>query len=76
MRRVLPAEPAELAHLETFGRLLPILRCGVVAAFTFAARHRDDVSHRVTQNLIIGSFAHWLNGMEFHIECTNERMNQ
>ena len=43
--RVLPAIPAELAHLETLGCLLPILRRAVVAALAVAARHRDDVSH-------------------------------
>src|SRR6185369_17484606 len=45
MRRVLPAEPAELAHLETLGRLLLVLRRAVVATLALGARHRDDVSH-------------------------------
>jgi hypothetical protein len=42
---MLPAEPAELAHLEPFSRLLLVLRRAVVAPLTFEARERDDVSH-------------------------------
>jgi hypothetical protein len=45
MSRVLPAIPAVLAHLETLGRLLSVLRRAVVAALTVAARQSDDVSH-------------------------------
>ena len=45
MSRVLPAEAAELAHLEPLGRLLLVLRRAVVAPLTFEASERDDVSH-------------------------------
>ena len=45
VRRVLPAEAAELAHLEPLGRLLLVLRRAVVAPLTLGARQRDDVSH-------------------------------
>jgi hypothetical protein len=45
MRRVLPAEPAEFAHLEPLGRLLLVLRRAVVPPLTFQAGQRDDVSH-------------------------------
>jgi hypothetical protein len=45
MRRVLPAEPAEFAHLEPLGRLLLVLRRAVVTPLTFQAGQRDDVSH-------------------------------
>src|SRR5258708_2138229 len=44
--RVLSAEPAELAQLDSLGRLLLVLRRAVVAAFALGARHRDDVSHK------------------------------
>src|SRR5204863_5219709 len=40
-----PAEPAELAHLETLGRLFLVLRRAVVATLARGAGHRDDVSH-------------------------------
>jgi hypothetical protein len=50
MSRVLPAEPAELAHLEPFSRLLLVLRRAVVAPLTFEARERDDVSHNSLLN--------------------------
>jgi hypothetical protein len=42
---VLSAERAELAHLETLGRLLLVLRRTVVTPPAFRARKRDDVSH-------------------------------
>ena len=45
--RVLPAIPAVLAHLETLGRLLPVLRRAVVPALALKARQRNDVSHIV-----------------------------
>ena len=45
MRRVLPTEPAVLAELQPFRRLLLVLRRAVVPALTIAARHMDDVSH-------------------------------
>ena len=45
VRGVLPAKPAELAHLEPFGRLLLVLRRAVIATFALRASHRDDVSH-------------------------------
>src|SRR5204863_6674309 len=45
MRCVLPAEPAELAHLEPFGRLLLVLRRAVVPTLALGAGHRDDVAH-------------------------------
>ena len=43
--RVLPAEPAELAHLEALGRLLLVLRRAVISPLTLGAREGDDVSH-------------------------------
>jgi hypothetical protein len=42
---MLPAEPAVLAHLETLGGFLFVLRRAVIAPLTFEARERDDVSH-------------------------------
>src|SRR3954470_22504460 len=45
VRRVLPAEPAELAHLEPFRRLLLVLRRAVVTTLALGAGHRNDVSH-------------------------------
>src|SRR5215207_409808 len=45
MRRVLAAEPAELAEFEPFARLLLVLGRAVVAALTVLARQVDDVSH-------------------------------
>src|SRR5262245_50539380 len=42
---VLPAEPEVLAHLETLGRLLLVLRRAVVAALALGAGHRNDVAH-------------------------------
>ena len=45
MSRVLPAEAAELAHLEPLRRLLLVLRRAVIAAFAVAAGHVNDVAH-------------------------------
>jgi hypothetical protein len=45
MARVLPAEPAVLAHLEPFGRLFFVLRRAVIAPLALEARERDDVPH-------------------------------
>jgi hypothetical protein len=45
MWRVLATEAAVLAELEPLGRGLLVLRCAVVAALTFGARERNDVSH-------------------------------
>jgi hypothetical protein len=45
MARVLPAEPAVLAHLEPIGRLLLVLRRAVVAPFALQTRQSDDISH-------------------------------
>jgi hypothetical protein len=45
MRRVLPAEPAELAHFEPLGRLFLVLRRAVVAPLALGAGERDDVPH-------------------------------
>ena len=42
---VLPAEPAVLAHLQTLGRLLLVLRRAVVAPFALGAGERDQISH-------------------------------
>src|SRR5258706_12248612 len=48
---VLPAEPAELSHLEALGRLLLVLRRTVVATLALHAGHRDDVAHGLLHNL-------------------------
>ena len=53
MARVLPAEPAVLAHLEPFGRLLLVLRRAVIPAFALGTRHRDDVSHTVNLRICL-----------------------
>jgi hypothetical protein len=45
MSRVLPAKAAILVELEPLARLFLVLRRAVVAALTFVARQRDDVSH-------------------------------
>ena len=45
MRRVLPAEAAELVELQPLRRLLLILRGAVIPALTVAARKMNDVSH-------------------------------
>jgi hypothetical protein len=45
MRDVLPAEAAEFAQLQTFARLLLVLRRAVITAFALGARQGDDVSH-------------------------------
>jgi hypothetical protein len=47
VRRMLPAEAAELAHLEPLGRLLLVLGRAVIAPLTFRAGERDDVSHSI-----------------------------
>src|SRR5262245_14858995 len=48
VRRVLPAEPAELAELELAGRRLLVLRRDVVAPLTVGALERDVLAHRLT----------------------------
>src|SRR5258705_2367101 len=45
VRRVLPAEAAELAELQPLRRLLLVLRGAVIPAFTVAACEMNDVSH-------------------------------
>src|ERR1051325_7285131 len=45
MRLMLPAERAELLHLQPFCRLLLVFRRAVIAALTFAACQLNDVSH-------------------------------
>jgi hypothetical protein len=45
MRRVLPAEAAELRELQPLRRLLLVLRRAVIASPAHGARQRDDVSH-------------------------------
>jgi hypothetical protein len=57
VRRVLPAEPAVLAHLEALGRFLLVLRRAVVAPLTFRARERNDVSHGCNPG--IGELVNW-----------------
>jgi hypothetical protein len=52
-----PAEPAELAHLEPFGRFLLVLRRAVVATLALGAGHRNDVSHNYL--LDIGELVNW-----------------
>src|SRR4029079_19026394 len=47
LRPVLPAEPAVLAHLEPFSRLLLVLRRAVVPTLAVGTRQRDDVAHLV-----------------------------
>src|SRR5215213_7580135 len=44
MRRVFPAEPAVLAELQPFRRLLLVLGRAVVPALTVAARQVNDVA--------------------------------
>ena len=57
MARMLPAEPAVLAHLEPFGRLLLVLRRAVIAPLALEARERDDVPHNCS--LEIGELVSW-----------------
>ena len=45
MRRMFPAEAAELAQLEPLARLLLVLGRAVVAPLALGARQRNDVSH-------------------------------
>ena len=45
VRRVLPAEPAELLVLHPPRLFLLVLRCRVVPVLAFGAFQRDDVSH-------------------------------
>ena len=52
---MLPAEPAVLAQLEAFGRLLLVLRRAVVAPLALGARQRDQVSHNVHRVWSLGT---------------------
>jgi hypothetical protein len=42
---MLPAEAAELAHLQPLGGLLLVLGRAVIAPLALGAGERDDVSH-------------------------------
>src|SRR5438034_5256480 len=53
MRRVLAAEPAELAQLDTLGRLLLVLGRRVVAPLAVGARERDDVPHTGSSSKLV-----------------------
>ena len=44
MRRMLPATPAELLHLQSIRRRFPVLGGRVVPLLAFAALHRNDLS--------------------------------
>jgi hypothetical protein len=57
VRRVLPAEPAELAHLEPFRRFLLVLGRAVVTTLALGAGHRNDVSHNCL--LEMGEWGNW-----------------
>jgi hypothetical protein len=54
---MLPAEAAELAHLEPFGGFLLVLRRAVIAPLALEARERDDVPH--SWPLEIGELVNW-----------------
>ena len=57
VRRVLAAEPAELAELEPLGTLPPVFRRAVIAAFALRTRQRDDFAHDL--NPWISGFEDW-----------------
>jgi hypothetical protein len=57
MARVLPAEPAVLAHLEPLGGFLLVLGRAVITPLTLEAGERDDVSHKSI--LAIGELVNW-----------------
>src|SRR5262245_45288117 len=52
VRGVFAAVAAVLAEFQPLRRLLLVLRRAVVAALTFAASHRDDVSHGAILNTL------------------------
>jgi hypothetical protein len=57
MRRMFPAEAAELRELQPLRRLLLVLGRAVVTPLAFLARERDDVSHN--WNPAIGELMNW-----------------
>src|SRR4051812_31385735 len=63
MRRMLPAEPAELAHFEPFRRFLLVLRRAVVTTLALGAGHRNDVSHNRFSDLVIGKWGNRVFGL-------------
>jgi hypothetical protein len=63
MRRVLATEAAELAHLDSLGRLLLVLRRAVVTPLALGAGEGDDVTHKRSLNLVnLVDLVIWLIG--------------